>query len=111
MDEAELYRFGGARSLRGYTEDAFLGRAVGRLLAEYRLLLDAESFARRLRRTSGSWTGRTSPASDAERRVLPGYGAGARVRTGVGLVEVSYALNPDLPVGRGRVHVGLAVGL
>jgi len=32
-DEGELFRFGGATSLRGYDEDTFLGNAVGRALA------------------------------------------------------------------------------
>jgi outer membrane protein assembly factor BamA len=110
LDEGELYRFGGAQSLRGYTEEAVLGRAVGRVLAEYRLLLDAESFAATF--VDLGFVDRPDlPGLAAERRLLPGYGVGARVRTGVGLVQVSYALNPDLPLGRGRVHIGLGVGL
>ncbi len=43
--------------------------------------------------------------------MLPGYGIGAQLRTGIGLATVTYALNPDLPATRGKVHVGLSVGL
>lgn len=109
-DEAELFRTGGAQTLRGYDEDQFLGRAVGRLLGEYRLLLDAESYA--VAFADLGFVDRPDlPGRPGERRWLPGYGAGLRVRTGLGLASVTYALNPDLSVGRGKVHVGLAVGL
>ena len=37
--------------------------------------------------------------------------AGLRVQTAIGLATVTYALSPDLSVGQGKVHVGLAVGL
>lgn len=109
-DEADLFRLGGAQSLRGYDEEAFVGRGVGRAFAEYRLLLDAESFAFAFS-DLGVADRPPLPGVEAETRVLPGYGAGLRVRTGVGLASISYALNPDLPLGRGKVHVGLAVGL
>ena len=109
-DEADLFRLGGAQSLRGYDEEAFLGRLVGRALAEYRVLLDAESFAFAFV-DLGVVDRPALPDAEAETRWLPGYGAGMRVRTGVGLASVSYALNPDLPLGRGKVHLGLALGL
>ena len=44
-DEGDLFRFGGAASLRGYDEDTFSGDAVGRALLEYRYALDSESYA------------------------------------------------------------------
>ncbi len=110
LDEAELFRFGGARSLRGYDEDAFLGSTVGRLLAEYRLQLDAATYAFAFG-DLGYVDRPALPDRPASERVLPGYGAGVLLQTGLGLASISYALNPDLPLGRGKVHVGLAVGL
>ena len=110
LDEGDLFRFGGARTLRGYDEDAFRGRAVGRLLAEYRLLFDADSYG--LAFVDLGYVDRPAlGATPPESRVLPGYGLGVRVRTGLGLASVSYALSPDVPLGRGKVHVGVAVGL
>ena len=110
LDDADLFRLGGARTLRGYDEEAFRGRAVGRLLAEYRLLFDADSYG--LAFADLGYVDRPAlGAVPAETRVLPGYGLGVRVRTGLGLASVSYALSPDVPLGRGKVHVGVAVGL
>ena len=110
LDEGDLFRLGGARTLRGYDEEAFRGRAVGRLLAEYRVLFDADSYG--LAFVDLGYVDRPAlGAAPPEARVLPGYGLGVRARTGLGLLSISYALNPDLPVGRGKVHVGVAVGL
>ena len=109
-DEGELIRFGGATSLRGYDEDAFLGSVVARVLAEYRVLLGPRTFAFAFG-DLGYADQPALPDRPAVRDVLPGYGAGLQVRTGLGLATVTYALNPDLPAGRGKVHVGLSVGL
>ena len=110
LDEGDLFRVGGASTLRGYDEEAFRGRAVGRLLAEYRVLFDTDSYG--LAFFDLGYVDRPAlGAAPPEARVLPGYGLGVRARTGLGLLSISYALNPDLPVGRGKVHVGVAVGL
>ena len=110
LDEGDLFRIGGARTLRGYDEEAFRGRAVGRLLAEYRLLFDADSYG--VAFVDLGYVDRPAlGAAPPETRVLPGYGLGVRVRTGLGLASLSYALSPDVPLGRGKVHVGVAVGL
>ena len=109
-DEGELFRTGGAQSLRGYDEDALVGNAVGRIFAEPRLHIDAESFAFAF--VDVGYTVRPDlPGRAGARAVHPGYGAGAQLRTGLGLITLTYALNPDLPLGRGRVHVGLGFGL
>ena len=110
FDEGELTRLGGASSLRGYDEDEFLGAVVGRALAELRTGLGGDAFAFAF--VDVGFVDRPAvPGLPALRRVLPGYGAGAQLQTGLGLATVTYALNPDLPLGRGKVHVGLSVGL
>ena len=110
FDEGELFRIGGASSLRGYDEDALVGNAVGRLFVEPRLHVDAESFAFTFF-DLGYVVQPDLAGRPASRRTRPGYGAGATLRTGLGLVTLTYALNPDLPLSRGRVHVGLGFGL
>ena len=110
VDEGDLVRFGGAASFRGYDEQALLARSYGRAVAEYRLLFDAASFAFAFL-DAGALGRPAVPGAAADTRGLLGYGAGLRVQTGLGLATVTYALNPDLSLGRGKVHVGLAVGL
>ncbi len=110
VDEGDLVRVGGAARFRGYDEDAFLARSYVRGVVEYRALFDAASFAFAFV-DAGGLDRPAVPGFAAERRGLLGYGAGLRVTTALGLATVSYALNPDLGVGRGKVHVGLAVGL
>ena len=110
VDEGDLVRFGGAASFRGYDEDVFLARSYARLLAEYRVLFDDVSFAFAFADVGG-FDRPAVPGLEAERRALVGYGAGLRLATGVGLATITYALNPDLSAGRGKVHVGLTLGL
>ena len=44
MDESDLFRFGGATTLRGYDEERFRVPFATRLLAEYRYLVDSTSY-------------------------------------------------------------------
>ncbi len=109
-DEGELFRIGGASSLRGYDEDQFLGNAVGRALAEARFLVDAVSYVFAF--VDVGYVARPDlPGRAGSRRTPLGYGAGLRVATALGPVTATYALNPDLPLGRGKLHLGLSVGL
>jgi outer membrane protein assembly factor BamA len=110
VDEGDLVRLGGATSFRGYDEDAFLARSYVRGLTEYRLVLDDVSFAF-VFADAGGFDRPAAPGLAAERRALVGYGAGLRLATGLGVATVTYALNPDLGPSRGKVHVGLQVGL
>ncbi len=104
--ESDLMRFGGSNSLRGYNEDQFLGRAVGRAFLEFRYLLD---------RTSNLFAfadfGFVQSPATTDGTVHVGYGFGSAYDTPVGIVKVSYAMNPNENVLAGRVHVGLAFGL
>ena len=109
-DVSDLFRFGGAATLRGYDEDRFRGRVTARALAEYRYLLDRQSYAF-VFVDLGFVETPTVADFDARSDVYPGYGFGAQFSTDLGLITASYALSPgDGPTG-GRVHVGLSVGL
>jgi outer membrane protein assembly factor BamA len=109
-DEGDLFRFGGASSLRGYDEDAFAGDAVGRVLGEYRYALDPESYAFVF--MDVGFVGRpATPEGPASDDVKPGYGFGVQYRTPLGIATLTYALNPDLGAASGNVHVGLGFGL
>ena len=110
-DSSDLFRLGGFDSLRGYDEDRFIGRFVGRGLLEYRLFVDRTSYVFAFVETG--WVDRP----EIEGRVgatsyHPSGGFGAELRTGLGRVNLSYALNPDDGgPANGRVHLGLAVRL
>ena len=93
-DRSDLFRFGGATTLRGYDEDRFLGRIVGRALVEYRILIDAVSYAYAF--FDGGYVDRpATPDAQAAADIRPGYGMGVRFRTAAGIVNVSAALNPE----------------
>ena len=109
-DEGDLIRFGGAATFRGYDEASLLAASYGRAVAEYRLLFNDASFGFGFLDV-GALDRPDGVDLVGESRVLVGYGAGVRVATGLGLATITYALNPDLSAGRGKVHVGLAVGL
>lgn len=110
FDEGDLLRIGGAATLRGYDEDAFMGNLVGRGLMEYRFLIDEVSFAFAFA-DLGVVSRPALRTLEAEQRLLPGYGLGAQLRTGLGLTTLTYAVSPDLPLTRGKIHLGLTVGL
>lgn len=110
-DRSDLFRLGGATSLRGYGEDRFLGNVVARGLVEYRLQLDRASYAHAF--FDLGYVAR--PAVEATRATQgwhPGYGLGLQLRTAIGRISATYALNPDVQSPtNGRVHLGLSVGL
>jgi outer membrane protein assembly factor BamA len=109
-DLSDLLRFGGATSLRGYDEERFLGRFVGRLLAEYRYQVDRFSYVYLFFDLGYV---ETPAAADltAGRDFYPGYGLGMQFSTGLGLVNMSYALGRGSRPVDGKVHLGLSVGL
>lgn len=109
-DEADLFKVGGARTLRGYAENRFHVSTALRGLLEYRLQIDPRSYAFVF--TDLGYLYRPAyRAKKASRMVRSGYGVGLQLQTGVGLMKISYALNPtDGPAG-GKVHVGLSLGL
>ncbi len=108
---SDLFRFGGATSLRGYDEDRFLGNVTVRGLLEYRLQLDRQSYLYAfgdLGYVERPALGTSSTVQDWH----PGYGLGLQLDTGIGLITTTYALNPEVATpADGRIHFGLSVGL
>lgn len=110
FDASDLFRFGGATTMRGYDEEQFLGQIVGRGLFEYRYQLDPTSFAFVF--ADVGYVDRPAvPGIPEDQQWLNGYGYGLQYRTPLGLAMASYALNPDDGATRGKVHIGLSIGL
>jgi outer membrane protein assembly factor BamA len=108
-DEADLLSLGGAISLRGYNEKQFSGRFVARALAEYRYLIDQDSYA-----FVFADVGYVEPVRESGstgRSFHPGFGLGIQFKAAVGLINATYAVNTDDGIARGKVHVGLSFAL
>ncbi len=110
FDESDLFRIGGASSLRGYDEDRFRGRFVARAFVEYRYRIERLSYAY-LFFDLGYVDTPDVAGLTAERRFYPGYGIGIQFRAPIGLINTSYAVNSEDGATNGRVHVGLSFGL
>jgi outer membrane protein assembly factor BamA len=108
-DESDLYRFGGATSLRGYDEDFFRGNFVGRGFAEYRYLLDRTSYTYLF--FDLGYVDVADVLNFDTRGFFPGFGIGIQFQTNVGLINASYAVSPEDGLANGRIHVGLSFGL
>ena len=115
-DESDLFRFGGATTLRGYNESRFRGHLVARALAEYRFQLDRTSYAFAFFdlgyvRAPDLPEATGQPDYSIDDGVHTGYGIGLQFSTNLGLVGVSYAIGQEQSPTKGRVHVGLSFGL
>jgi outer membrane protein assembly factor BamA len=109
IPEYELVFLGGARSLRGYDEDRFLGEQVGAVTVEYRFRLGGRSrlFAfvdqgyvmRRLARGDGT----------LERAAATplGWGGGLQAESRVGVVGIGVGVPESEGLDAARVHVSL----
>jgi outer membrane protein assembly factor BamA len=110
LDESDLFRIGGANSLRGYDEDRFRGTSVGRSLLEIRSWIERRSYAYIF--LDMGFVHRPAVRDlPASRGVHPGFGLGVQFRTGAGLMNVSWAMNDTDPPSDGRIHVSFRFGL
>jgi outer membrane protein insertion porin family len=108
LEESEMFRFGGAKTLRGYRENQFLGSRVAWSNFEYRFLLARRSFfygfidAGYYSRPADEL--RAIPKSEAFKY---GYGIGIQFESGLGNLGVSFALGQGDTFTQGKIHVGL----
>jgi len=108
IQESDMFRFGGARTLRGYRENQFLGSRVAWTNAEYRFLLGRRSFLFGFL-DSGYYfrpadPEQGTPAADGFKY---GYGLGLRTDTPLGNISVSFALGQGDSFSMGKIHIGL----
>ncbi len=108
FENSDLYRLGGANSLRGYREDQFLGSRVFWSNLEYRALFT--------RRTYGFLffdTGYYLRPEQSDKNItkqedfLYGFGLGLNIETGIGVLRVSYALGKGDAFSDGKIHFGI----
>jgi len=103
LDDSDLFRFGGANSLRGYDEERFRGSFAARILAEYRRLLDEASHA--LAFFDLGYVDGPNVSG-----FYPGFGIGIQLDTEAGLISVTAAASTEAP-SEVRVHLGISLGL
>jgi hemolysin activation/secretion protein len=102
LTASELYTLGGPGTLRGYREDEFASTRVGWFSTELRYRLDRTSSIYPfldvgVYQDSVGW------------QAKPGYGAGTRVATQVGVLGLDYGVAfRDSPL-RGKVHLSYDV--
>ncbi len=108
IEEGEMFRLGGARTLRGYRENQFIGSRIAWSNTEYRFLLARRSFFYGF--FDGGYYFRPSDdvrgiaRSDAFKY---GYGIGVQLETGLGNLGVSFALGQGDTFGKAKIHFGV----
>lgn len=105
--ENELYRFGGFESLRGFDDHAFLAPVYSVVSLELRYLLSRNSNLYAF--WDGGWYHRDIVSGIKEDFPF-GFGVGAHIDTGGGIMYISYALgqqaeNP-IELGSAKIHLG-----
>jgi len=108
VEISDMYRFGGATTLRGYREDQFTGNRLLWTNLEYRYLLGRRSYAF-LFTDVGYYLQDELPTLGLVQAtaVKVGYGLGITFETALGLLGVSYALGEGDTFNKGKIHFGL----
>ncbi|MCX6641034.1 MAG: BamA/TamA family outer membrane protein [bacterium] len=105
IPQPDLYRLGGARTLRGYREDQFIGNIVAWGSLEYRYWLDKESRVYTFY-TLGYYQ-REIIGGGKESHWPWGYGVGFRQGTRLGIIGFDFALGQDDVLATAKVHFRL----
>jgi outer membrane protein insertion porin family len=108
MDMSDLFRLGGAATLRGYQEGQFLGSRLAWTNLEYRFLVAPRSFfygfidVGYIVRPDIAAINMTS----SEQNKI-GYGIGVRMDSSLGLIGVSFALGEGDTFSTSKIHIRL----
>ncbi len=106
IELSDLYRFGGANTLRGYRENQFLGSRIVWSNLEYRLITGSKSFFSGFF-DIGYYSRNNNDLNIITESVKYGYGLGIRVETGLGIIGVSLALGKGDTFNQAKIHFGL----
>ncbi len=108
LENADFFRLGGSRSVRGYREEQFLASRAAWVNFEIRYSLTRKTFAS-LFYDAGYYK---KPQDEItltpeQKAFIFGYGIGIRIETPLGIFGVSYALGKGDSFLDGKVHFGL----
>ncbi len=107
LDESDLFRIGGSRSLRGYDEHRFRVPFAVRTLVEYRYRLDSVTYGFGFMDV-GYLDSDKGPQFSGE--WYPGFGAGFQLSTAAGIINFTLAVATE-DISAVRAHIGLSLGL
>lgn len=108
FETSDLFRLGGANSLRGYREDQFLGNRIFWTNSEYRVLLTRRTFGF-LFFDTGYFLRNAEPLLNVEKSegFKIGYGIGLNLETSLGVLRVSFALAKGDTFSDAKIHFGI----
>ena len=107
LDESDLFRVGGAQSLRGYDEQRFRASLVTRLLTEFRYLIDRVNYGFGFFDLGYLEDHKTAQSINGW---YPGFGVGFQISTAAGIINLTFASNTE-DLSAVRAHIGLSLGL
>ncbi|MBC7425492.1 MAG: hypothetical protein H7321_03060 [Bacteroidia bacterium] len=107
----EVLRFGGFSTLRGFNEQSIFATSYSLLIVEYRYLFAQNSFIQVF------WNGAYYEDRNIQRASIIhdtpwGFGVGANLDTGAGILSIAYALGKEksnnFDLRTGKIHFGLS---
>jgi outer membrane protein insertion porin family len=108
MDVSDLFRLGGASTLRGYREGQFLGSRIVWTNLEYRFLVAPRSFFYGFVDIGYIVQPVIAAVSmTASENSKIGYGIGVRMDSALGLIGVSFALGEGDTFSTAKIHIRL----
>jgi outer membrane protein insertion porin family len=108
FENADFFRLGGSKTVRGYREEQFLASRAAWANFEVRYSLTRKTFAS-LFYDAGYYKKPLDEITLApeQQEFIFGYGIGIRIETPLGIFGVSYALGKGDSMLEGKVHFGL----
>ncbi len=108
FENADYFRFGGNRTVRGYREEQFLASRIAWSNIELRYSLSRKSFASLFYDLGYYRRPKDEIAkTDEIKDFIFGYGLGLRVETALGIFGISYALGKGDSMLEGKIHFGI----
>lgn len=104
---SDLFRFGGTRSLRGYSEGQFTGSRLAWSNLEYRFMAGQRSYIFGFF-DAGYYFVPSLDELQRERESFEyGYGVGLQLESGIGLISVGFGFGRGDTFSTGKIHLGV----
>lgn len=108
LEDADFYRVGGIKNIRGYREEQFRASRFTYGTVELRYAFSRKSFAA-IFADPGYYYRPEDPVNNIPKQegFLFGYGLGIRLETAIGVIGVNYAISKEDGLLDGKIHFGL----